>query len=97
MAYDLGDYEQVADRIQRFHDLHPDGRIVVGRPELIQAGDQLRVLVCAMVYRDPDSEPCIDWAAEPYPGTTPYVRGAEYENASTSAIGRARACFTPWK
>lgn len=95
MAYDLGDYEQVADRIQRFHQLHPAGRIVVGRPELIQAGDQLRVLVSAMVYRDPDSEPCIDWAAEPFPGTTPYTRGSEWENASTSAVGRALRLVLP--
>lgn len=95
MAYDLGDYEQVADRIERFHQLHPEGRIVVGRPELIQAGDQLRVLVCAMVYPTPGSEPCVDWAAEQFPGTGPFTKGSEWENASTSAVGRALRLVLP--
>lgn len=95
MAYDLGDYEQVADRIERFHTLFPEGRIVVNRPELIQAGDQLRILVSAAVYPDPHTEPCIDWAAEPFPGTTPYTRGSEWENASTSAVGRALRLVLP--
>ena len=97
MSYDLGDYEDVASRLERFHQHYPDGRIVVARPELLHMPDDTwRILVAATVHRTTD-DPCpvTDWSAEPYPGRTPYTRGSEVENASTSAMGRALRLALP--
>lgn len=89
--YDLGDYEQVADRLERFLAAYPDGRIRVDLPQLLTMPDgEVRIMVAASVYRTPDDPlPCRDFSGEPYPGRTPYTKGSEIENASTSAIGRA--------
>ena len=97
MSFDMGDYEDVATRLERFHQHYPDGRITVAKPELLHMPDDTwRILVAATVWRTTD-DPCpvTDWSAEPYPGRSPYTRGSEVENGSTSAIGRALRLALP--
>ncbi len=87
MAFDLKDYVDVAERLREFYAKHPNGRVIT---ELVEHTDA-RVTVKALVYREStDQEPAgVDYSSLAIPGTTPYTRGAELENASTSATGRA--------
>ena len=51
-----------------------------------------RVIVEASIYRTADDiRPCVDSSYLNIPGSTPYTKGSELENASTSAVGRALA------
>lgn len=92
MSFDLGDYVDVSERIQKFYAAHPDGRIEAD-PAVVQAlGDRLFIGVVARVFRSPDdTQPCQGQAWEPFPGKTPYTRDSEAMNAETSAVGRALA------
>jgi hypothetical protein len=82
------DYIEVAARIAEWHDRFSEGRIV---PEVIEWTDS-RVMVKASVYRgmDPSEPPAgVGHSYLAIPGGTPFTRGAELENAETSAAGRA--------
>lgn len=87
MAFDLKDYVDVAERLAEFYKGHPDGRIVT---EVLENNDK-RVTVRAEVFRTSQDElPAgVGHSALAIPGSTPYTRGAELENAETSAVGRA--------
>jgi hypothetical protein len=88
MAFDLSDYVEVKDRLVKFHKDYHDGRI---QTKIIEFSDT-RVIVEASIYRTPDDiRPCIDSSYLNIPGSTPYTKGSELENASTSAVGRALA------
>lgn len=88
MAFALTDYVQVNERIERFYEAHPMGSI---QCEIHTLTDKL-VVVRATAYRDPeDQHPCIAHSQLSIPGTTPYTKGSELENAETSAAGRALA------
>lgn len=88
MAYELKDYVEVADRIQAWYAEHPGGRI---ETNLIEFTD-VRVVIRAEVYRsdEADEPPAgTGYSFLAIPGSTPYTRGSELENAETSAVGRA--------
>lgn len=89
MAFDLGDYVAVNDRVIEFVKKYPDGAIATGAPVGVPGRADL-MMVQAIVYRTPnDPVPVTAWATEFLEGKTPYTRGREVENASTSAVGRA--------
>jgi hypothetical protein len=90
----LKGYVDVNERILKFYDKHPDGRLTPANPdqpyEVVNIGGDLLVVYTAAAYRDPDDpHPGIGVATERYPGLTPYTRGSEIMNAETSAWGRA--------
>lgn len=87
MAFDLKDYVDVAERLREFYEKHPQGRVITTIVEMTEK----RVVVKAEAYR----ESAHAWPSGvghsqlAIPGATPYTKGAELENAETSAIGRA--------
>lgn len=86
MAFDMGDYVDVAARITEFYEKYPDGRLVTEKYEYREG----LVIVSALAYRTPDDPlPARGLASEPLPGKTPYTRDSELMNAETSAWGRA--------
>ena len=91
----LKDYVDVKERIRLFYGQHPDGRLVTGEVSLTNEPDGVpRVMVQAFAYRDKDDgHPGVGHSWLALPGTTPYTRGSEVENAETSAWGRAIAAL----
>jgi hypothetical protein len=93
VSHDLSGYEEVPDRIARFIEKYPDGRLN-GEHKLIEVGGNTLVEYVAYAYRDmEDDNPGRGVTWEPYPGTTPYTKNSEVENAETSAWGRALAAI----
>jgi hypothetical protein len=85
--FDMGDYKEVAERIQDFRKQYPDGTI---QSDIVPTGFDGFITVKAYAYRTPDDpRPGTGLAWEPVPGKTPYTRDSELQNAETSAIGRA--------
>lgn len=87
MGFDLKDYVDVAERLRDFYEKHPQGRVITAIVELTEK----RVVVKAEAFRD-SAQPHpsgVGHSQLAIPGATPYTRGAELENAETSAIGRA--------
>jgi len=105
MAFDLENYNTVADRIEAFFKQYPEGRLEQVKYELVsvpmferdketqevrQIGDKVFLAFTAAAYRNPDDpSPAHGTAWEPVPGRTPYTRDSEMQNAETSAWGRA--------
>lgn len=89
--FELGDYVEVKDRIKLFYELFGQGRLVTGEVRLTTEPDGVpRVMVQGLAYRSPDDPlPGVGWSWLQLPGSTPYTRGSEIENAETSAWGRA--------
>jgi hypothetical protein len=88
MAFDLGNYETVEDRLARFWTDHPNGRI--NSELVVQDGDQ--VIFKAAVYFDAaDPIPRATGYAEELRGSSPVNKTSHLENCETSAIGRALA------
>jgi hypothetical protein len=86
----LKDYTDVKQRIVLFYAKHPDGRLVTDSAWVSVDDDVPRVWVRAYAYRTPeDPHPGVGHSWMVLPGTTPYTRGSEIENAETSAWGRA--------
>lgn len=89
MSFDLSDYVPANERILEFYRRFPDGAIATTSPVAVPGRADL-LMVQAIVYRSPDDRvPTTAWATEFMEGKTPYTKGREVENASTSAIGRA--------
>jgi len=86
-GFDLGNYVEVADRLREWYEKNPTARIVT----TIVDQSEKRVTVKAEVFRKADDvlPAGVGHSALSIPGTTPYTKGAELENAETSAIGRA--------
>ncbi len=83
-------YVQVNERIAAFHTAFPEGSLQTTVMELTDT----RVLIRAEAFRTPDDQrPGIGHSALAIPGSTPYTRGSEVENAETSAWGRALAAL----
>jgi hypothetical protein len=89
--FDLGDYVEVRDRIRILYELFPQARIETDYTLTSEPDDKPKVICRAFVYRKPEDErPAGHGTSWLYlPGTTPYTRGSEVENAETSAVGRA--------
>jgi len=82
----LGDYVEVKDRLAEFFQKFPTGSL---QSEVVELTD-IRVTVKAWAYRTPDDDrPGVGHSYLNIPGSTPYTRGSEIENAETSAWGRA--------
>jgi|TARA_R110000787_G_scaffold56088_1_gene129104 hypothetical protein len=88
MAWNNDDYIEVKDRIIKFYQDYPNGRVVTSVIEMTDT----RVTVKAYVYQDgSDTCPTTGHSWLTIPGTTNFTRGSELENAETSAVGRALA------
>ena len=87
----MDEYVEVADRIAKFYERHPDGRLTrLGEPKIITVGERLFVQYTALAYRTPDDpRPALGTAWEPFPGPTQFTRDSELMNAETAAWGRA--------
>lgn len=86
MSFNLDDYQTVDARLDEFFAKYPDGSI---QSEIVEHTDS-RVTVKALAYRSAsDLVPGIGLSSLAIPGSTPYTRGSELENAETSARGRA--------
>lgn len=88
MAFAMNDYVEVADRIRAWYEQFPEGRITSVVYEFTEA----RVTIRAEVFRtsDPGEMPAgVGHSYMALPGSTPYTKGSELENAETSAAGRA--------
>jgi hypothetical protein len=89
--FELGDYVEVKDRIARLFEYFPQARIETDYTLTSEPDEKPKVICRAFVYRNPDDEkPGGHGTSWLYlPGSTPYTRGSEIENAETSAVGRA--------
>lgn len=93
--FNLDEYELVEDRIRRFYEDYPDGRIVTY--EMTNEEDRAKGywVVRAMVYADHEDQhancPKASGLAFEVEGTAGANRTSALENAETSAIGRALA------
>lgn len=86
MSFNLDDYQTVDHRLDEFFARYPDGSI---QSVIVEMTDS-RVTVEASAYRTPDDQrPGVGLSSLAIPGSTPYTRGSELENAETSARGRA--------
>ena len=86
---DLTNYVDVPTRFAMALERWPELRIVENRPEIITIGDKVFISVTVQAWRTPDDEiPAQNTAWEVFPGATPFTRGSEMMNASTSALGR---------
>ena len=96
MSYEdrMADYVDVAERIRIFRERYPEGSLQPLDPtnpfRIVEIAGDTFVAYTAVAYRHPDDRlPGIAVSWEPYPGTTPYTRLSELQNAETAAWGRA--------
>lgn len=93
--FNLEDYETVEERIRRFYDLHPDGRIITENETTVNDRAQAIWIVKAYIYLNTGDQ------ANALPKSTGYAfevdgvgmanQTSALENCETSAIGRALA------
>jgi hypothetical protein len=89
--FNLDDYETVEQRIKRFYELHPNGRIIT---ELVDRDTETRVwVVKAFIYLNDEIErlPTSTGYAFEIDGSGMANQTSALENCETSAIGRALA------
>ena len=86
---DLTNYVDVPTRFAMALERWPELRVIENRPEIITIGDKVFISVTVQAWRTPDDPvPAQNTAWEIFPGATPFTRGCEMMNASTSALGR---------
>ena len=86
--FDISQYSTVAERIDKFWEKYPNGRILT---DIVHFSAE-QVVVQAAIYLDrEDSRPVTTDFAEERPDTSPVNRVSMVENCTTSAIGRALA------
>lgn len=83
----LEDYETVEERLRRFWDAHPDGRVMT---TLVHHGEG-QYIVYAEVWRSAGELPAASGLAEEKEGSTFVNKTSALENCETSAVGRALA------
>ena len=89
-AFNLGDYVDVPTRLAEALKRWPDLRIQETKPLIVTVDNQQYVEISCTVWRDcTDLMPTVAYCWEPIPGKTPYTKGSEMMNASTSCLGRA--------
>lgn len=87
MAYNLDDYVQVNERIEKFYERYPSGSIQTE----IQSNENGVVIFKAYAYRDKeDTRPATGHAYEKE-GSSFINKTSYIENCETSAVGRALA------
>jgi len=86
VSWDLQDYETVDERLNAFFAKYPDGSL----QSTLEEHTDSRVTVKAWAFRTADDQaPGVGYSSLTIPGSTPYTKGSELENAETSARGRA--------
>ena len=89
-AFNLGDYVDVPTRLAEALKRWPDLRIQETKPVIVTVDSQQYVEISCTVWRASDDlVPTVAYCWEPIPGRTPYTKGSEMMNASTSCLGRA--------
>lgn len=84
----LKDYITVNERILKFYERYPDGRIVTE----IKSWTEGRIIMQATIYRDHETEkPLAIGHAYEQEGSTYINKTSVLENCETSAVGRALA------
>lgn len=86
--FDLSQYSTVAERIDKFWEKYPDGRI---HTEIVHFTPEQVVIKAEIYTRIDDEMPTTVDFAEERPDTSPVNRVSFVENCATSAIGRALA------
>lgn len=91
MSFNLGDYVDVAQRIEEFYGRYPEGSLRTGTPpQVLEIGGRSFIVYHALAFRAPDDPcPAEGWAWEPVPGPTQFTKDSELMNAETAAWGRA--------
>ena len=91
MAFNLDNYEPVADRLARAHSDHPDMRVITDlvAVERNTDGKPIQYIVRAQIWLG-DVLKAQDYAEEMV-GSSPVNRTSALENCTTSAIGRSLA------
>jgi len=88
MGFNLDSYETVEERLVKFWEAHPEGRILTN----IHHYDDNKVVIKAEIYFNrEDDRPVATGYAEEVRGSSPVNKTAHVENADTSAIGRGLA------
>lgn len=88
MGFNLDNYETVEERLVKFWEAHPEGRILTS----IHHYDDNKVVIKAEIYFNrEDDRPVATGYAEEVRGSSPVNKTAHVENADTSAIGRGLA------
>lgn len=84
----LKDYILVNDRIMKFYEKYPDGRIITD----IVSWEEGRIIMKATIYRDYESDKALATGhAYEQEGSTYINKTSALENCETSAVGRALA------
>jgi len=92
----LDGYVDVSTRLKLASLRFPDLRIVEDQPLIREIGDQLFIECKVTVWRSPeDAFPVVAYCWETWPGRSPFTRGSEQPNGSTSAVGRALRWIMP--
>lgn len=86
----LASYITVNERIDAFYAKYPEGSL---QSEMVMLTDTIVVFKASAFRTADDAKPGIGHSSLAIPGTTPYTRGSEIENAETSAWGRALAAL----
>lgn len=86
--FDLSQYETVEDRLVKFWNDNPAGRI---NTDLIAYGDKQFIVRAEVFFDAADQHPKATGYAEEIIGSTPVNKTSALENCETSAIGRALA------
>jgi hypothetical protein len=91
MAFNLDNYETVADRLARAHSDHPDMRVITDlvAVERTPEGKPIQYIVRSQIWLG-DVLKAQDYAEEMV-GSSPVNKTSALENCTTSAIGRALA------
>ena len=88
MAFNLDDYETVEERLEKWHDKFPDGRI---ETEILEHSNTRFIVVCKLFKTEADPKPCSSGVASETISDRGVNATSALENCETSAIGRALA------
>jgi len=86
--FNLDDYETVEDRLRKFWEDHPAGRV---ESDLVAYSDTQFIVKASVYFDGLNDDPTATGLAEEVVGASPVNKTSALENAETSAIGRALA------